>query len=64
MSLVPRPGNQLPGIAAIREDLLDKGEPPPGPLRHPLGSIAVLDIGANREQPAVGVGQGESSWRH
>jgi hypothetical protein len=60
MGLVPRPGDQLAGVAAVGEDALDEGETPPGPLEDALRPVAVLDVGAvdlDREQPAVGVGQ-------
>ena len=60
MGLVPRPGDQLAGVAAVGEDALDEGETPPGPLQDALRPVAVLDVGAvdlDREQPAVGVGQ-------
>lgn len=60
MGLVLRPGDQLAGIAAVREDALDEGEAPPGPFQHALRPVAVLDVGAvnlDREQPSVGVGQ-------
>lgn len=60
MGLVLRPGDQLPGVAAVREDVLDEGEPPPGSLQHALCPVAVLNVGAvnlDGEQTAVGVGQ-------
>jgi len=62
--LAPRPADQLAGIAVVREDALDKGKPAPGSLQDALRPVAVLDVGAvnlDREQPAVGVGQGEAS---
>ena len=60
MGLVFRPTDQLSGVAAIREDMLDEGEPTPGSLQDTLCPVAVLDIGSmdlDREKPAVGVGQ-------
>ena len=64
MGLVLRPGDQLAGIAAVREDALDEGEALPGSFQHALRPVAILDVGAvnlNGEQAAVGVGQGEAS---
>jgi hypothetical protein len=60
VGLVLCPGDECPGIAAVREDMLDEGKPPPGSLQDALCPVAILDIGAmdlDREQPAVGVGQ-------
>lgn len=60
MGLVPRPGDQLAGVAAVGEDALHEGKAPPGSLEDALRPIAVLDVGAvdlDRAQPAVGVGQ-------
>jgi hypothetical protein len=60
VGLVLRPADQLPGIAAVGKDMLNEGEPPPGPLQDALRPVAVLDIGTvnfDREQPAIGVGQ-------
>lgn len=60
MGLVLRPGDQLAGIAAVREDAFDEGEALPGSFQHALRPVAILDVGAvnlNGEQAAVGVGQ-------
>lgn len=60
MGLVLRPGDQLAGITAVREDALDEGEASPGSFQHALRPVAILDVGAmnlDGEQPAVGVGQ-------
>lgn len=60
VGFVLRPADELPGIPAVGEDILDEGEPAPGSLQHALRSLAVLDVGAvdlDREQAAVGVRQ-------
>lgn len=60
MGLVLRPVDETPGIPAIREDMLDEGEPGSGPCQNTLCSIAVLNVrGVNLDgqQPAVGVRQ-------
>lgn len=60
VGLVFRPCHQLPGIAAIREDVLDEWEAGTGSLEHALRSVSVLDVGpvdADGQEPPVGVGQ-------
>ena len=60
MGLVPRPGDQLAGVAAVCEDALDERKPPPGPLEDALRPVAILNVGAvnfDGEQSAVGVSQ-------
>ena len=60
VGLVLCPSDEFLGIAAVCEDMLDEGKPPPGSLQDPLCPVAILDIGAvdlDREQPAVGVRQ-------
>jgi hypothetical protein len=60
VGLVLRPGDQLAGIAAVREDALDEGKAPPGFSQYALRAVAVLNVGAvdlDREQAAIGVGQ-------
>ncbi len=60
MGLLPGPVDQAPGMAAICKGVLYERVSGPGALRHALGPVAILDIGAmdmGREQPTVGVGQ-------
>jgi len=60
MGLVACPGDQPAGIAAVSEDALDEGKPPPRSFQDALRPVAILDVGAvdlDREQPTVGVRQ-------
>jgi hypothetical protein len=64
VGLAPRPYDEAPGVGAIREHGLHEGKRPAGPLQHALGAVAILDVGGvdlDREQSAVGVGQGEAA---
>ena len=55
MGRVPRPADQLSGVAAVGEDLLHEREGAAGSLQDAAGAVAVLDAGG--QQAAVGVGR-------
>ena len=60
MGLILRPGDELLGVAAVRENALDEGKAALRSGEDALRPITVLNVGAvdlDREQPAVGVGQ-------
>lgn len=60
VGFVGSPVHEPTGIAAIGEDVGDKGEALAGRLERQLAAVAVLDIGAvdaEAEQPTIGVGQ-------
>ena len=60
MGFVLCPRDQLAGVTAVGEDVLDKREAPPRLLQDAFCSVAILNIGTvdlDREQPTVGVGQ-------
>jgi len=58
--LFVRPGNEPPGIAAVRKDGFHERKTGAGAFQHALGAVAILNVcgvDLNREQAAVGVGQ-------
>lgn len=60
VGLVGGPLHEPAGIAAIGEDAGDEGVTLARALEQQLAAIAVLNVGgmdANREEPAIGVGQ-------
>ena len=60
VGLVVRPGNEAPGIAAVRKDGFHERKAGAGAFQHALGAVAILNVGGvdlNRERAAVGVGQ-------
>ena len=60
VGLVPGPFDEAPGIAAVREDMLDKWKAGAGSLQHALRAVTILNVGGmdtDGQQAAVGVGQ-------
>ena len=58
--LVGGPLHEAAGVAAIGEDAAYEGVALTGAFERQLAAIAVLDVGAmdaDREEPAIGVGQ-------
>ena len=60
MGLVGGPLHEATGVAAIGEDAGDEGVALARALERQLAAVAILDVGgmdADREEPAIGVGQ-------
>jgi hypothetical protein len=60
VGLVPGPFDEASGIAAVREDMLDKWKAGAGSLQHALRTVTILNVGGmdtDGQQAAVRVGQ-------